>query len=59
MRKIRESSTKSVAQSWLDHFRNVARTNRYAKGNEYKMTEETRVNTLGFKITYYIINQTK
>ena len=48
-------SYKELAESQLKYFRKVAMTNRFAKGKKYDMTETTRVNSLGFKITDYTI----
>jgi hypothetical protein len=55
MKKIRSSTTKSVAESWLKHFRRVAMTNRFAKGKKYDIIKTKRLNSLGFTITDYTI----
>lgn len=55
MKKLITFSHKELAESQLKYFRRVAITNRFAKGKKYDMTENTRVNSLGFKITDYTI----
>ena len=55
MKKIRSCTTKSVAESWLKHFRRIAITNRFAKGKKYDIIETKRLNSLGFKIIDYTI----
>ena len=55
MKKIRSSSNKSIAESWLNYFRKVAITNRFAKGKKYDIIKTKKVNSLGFTITDYNI----
>lgn len=55
MKKLITFSHKELAESQLKHFRRVAITNRFAKGKKYDMIQNTRVNSLGFKITDYTI----
>ena len=55
MKKIRSSTTKSISENWLNHFRRVAMKNRFAKGKKYDIIETKRLNSLGFKITDYTI----
>jgi len=55
MKIIRKHTYKSIAESWLKHFRKVAKTNKFAKGKEYDMVETEKINRLGFTVTYYNI----
>jgi len=55
MKKIQTHSYKEIALSNLKRFRYVAMTNKFAKGKEYKIIEEKKINKLGFTITEYII----
>jgi len=53
MKILRTHQYESIAKSWLNHFRSVAKTNKYAKGKKYDIVETERVNTLGFTIIDY------
>lgn len=55
MKILRTHQYESVAKSWLNHFRLVARTNKYAKGKKYDILQTKRVNCLGFAVTDYNI----
>jgi len=57
MKLIRKSQYKSIAESWLNNFEEVAKTNRFAKGKRYKIIESERINSLGFNVTDYNIYQ--
>ena len=55
MRRISTYQYKSIAESNLRRFQEVAKTNSYAKGKKYAIIETEKTNSLGFNIIDYNI----